>query len=120
MATYGLTHRKPKDYVSLTTEQFVSSQDIRAMKFFKFLTITFFLSVSSLVGFSQSSATKAQKEADKKQERLKQEEQKAQEAGKKRHLKLQDKETRKRMRQNRKKNKRNNRPKRWSVKKRNE
>lgn len=90
------------------------------MKFFKFLTTTIFLSVISFSGFAQSSATKKQKEADKKQEKLKIEEKKAQEAGKKRHMKLQDKETRKRMRQNGKKNKKNNRPKRWSAKKRKE
>lgn len=70
----------------------------------------FLLSMQPVVG--QSQATKKQKEANAKKEKLKKEQAKAEEKGRKRHLKIQDKATRKRMKQTKKKSKKLNKPKR--------
>jgi hypothetical protein len=65
---------------------------------------------------AQSRATKAQQEAEKKQDNLRKEEQKAMDAGRKAHMKAQDKETRKRMKQTKKKADKGNRPRSWKAK----
>lgn len=62
-------------------------------------------------------ATKAQEDAEKKQDNLRKEEKKAMDAGRKAHMKSQDKETRKRMKQTKRKADKGNRQKSWKAKK---
>lgn len=98
----------------------LNQSSLAPMKSLKTILFLFFLSVISTNVLAQSTATKKQKEADEKQEKLKKEVKAAQDKAVKRHWKGQDKETRKRMKQTKKKSAKAQKSKKWSAKKRKE